>query len=37
MVGIGDAVFRLDEPEPEIVPPGMAEMIAGARRKAANT
>jgi uncharacterized iron-regulated protein len=37
MTGIGDAVFRLDEPEPEIVPPKMAEMIAEARRKASNT
>ena len=37
MTGIGDAVFRLDEPEPEIVPPKMAEMIAEARRKTANT
>ncbi len=35
IAGIGDAVFRLDEPEPEIVPPKMAEMIADARRKAA--
>lgn len=30
---IADAVFRLDEPEPEIMPAKMAEMIAGERRK----
>lgn len=33
LAGIADAVFRLDEPEPEIMPAKMAEMIAGERRK----
>jgi uncharacterized iron-regulated protein len=37
MNGIADAVFRLDEPDPEIVPPKMAEMIAEACRRPANT
>ncbi|WP_398469080.1 ChaN family lipoprotein [Tardiphaga sp.] len=33
LAGIADAVFRLDEPEPEIMPAKMAEMTAGERRK----
>lgn len=37
LAGIADAVFRLDEPEPEILPPKMAEMIANARRDPTDT
>lgn len=36
LAGIADAVFRLDEPEPEIVPAKMADMLAAEQRQQVN-